>query len=128
FGLPFVPFTGTSRLLTPIGVATLVLALVWLGLVLLRTRGHLSDVLSRVDLVGALLLALALAGVVLAFATADPERQLMSSAGPWLLAAAAVCAVAFALWQRRTSAAIVSRGLLGSSAAWGSLLVSFLIG
>ncbi|TDW93268.1 putative MFS family arabinose efflux permease [Kribbella pratensis] len=127
-GLPFVPFTGTSRLLTPIGVVTLVLALVWLGLVLWRTRGHLAAVLSRVDLVGALLLALALAGVVLAFATADPERELMSPAGPWLLVAAAVFAVAFALWQRRTAAAIVPRGLLGGRPAWGSLVVSFLIG
>ncbi|TCC26070.1 MFS transporter [Kribbella sindirgiensis] len=127
-GLPFVPFTGTSRLLTPIGVATLVLALAWLGLVLARTRGHLAGVLQRVDLVGALLLALALAGVVLAFATADPERELMSPAGPWLLVAAAVFAVAFALWQRRTPAAIVPRGLLGGRPAWGSLVVSFLIG
>ena len=127
-GLPFVPFTGTSRLLTPIGVATLVLALLWLGLVLWRGRGRTAGVLSRVDLVGALLLALALAGVVLAFATADPERELMSPAGPWLLVAAAVFAVAFALWQRRTAAAIVPRGLLGARPAWGSLAVSFLIG
>ncbi|MFF0343248.1 MFS transporter [Kribbella sp. NPDC004875] len=127
-GLPFVPFTGTSRLLTPIGVGTLVLAIVWLALVLWRSRGRLADVLSRVDLVGAFLLALALAGVVLAFATADPERELMSPAGPWLLVAAAVFAVAFALWQRRTAAAIVPRGLLGGRPAWGSLLVSFLIG
>jgi MFS family permease len=127
-GLPFVPFTGTSRLLTPIGVATLVLALIWLGVVLRGTRGRLSDVLSRVDLVGALLLALGLAGVVLAFATADPERELMSPAGPYLLIGAAVFAVAFALWQRRTVAAIVPRGLLGGHPAWGSLVVSFLIG
>jgi MFS family permease len=127
-GLPFVPFTGTSRLLTPIGVATLVLALTWLGLVLWRGRGRAMSVLSRVDLVGALLLALALAGVVLAFATADPERELMSPAGPWLLVAAGVFAVAFALWQRRTAAAIVPRGLLGARPAWGSLVVSFLIG
>jgi MFS family permease len=127
-GLPFVPFTGSSRLLTPIGVVTLALALAWLGLALWRTRGRPARVLAQVDLVGAVLLALALAGVVLAFATADPERELMSPAGPWLLAGAAVFGVAFALWQRRTPAAIVPRGLLGTPAAWGSLLVSFLIG
>ncbi|MEV0800910.1 MFS transporter [Kribbella sp. NPDC050281] len=127
-GLPFVPFTGSSRLLTPIGVVTLVLALVWLGLVLWRTRGRLTAVLSQVDLVGALLLALALAGVVLAFATADPERELMAPAGPWLLVAAAVFAVGFAIWQRRTTRAIVPRGLLGARPAWGSLAVSFLVG
>ncbi|TCC47994.1 MFS transporter [Kribbella capetownensis] len=127
-GLPFVPFTGSSRLLTPIGVVTLVLALLWLALVLWRTRGRLTDVLSQVDLVGALLLALALAGVVLAFATADPERELMAPAGPWLLVAAAVFAVGFAVWQRRTARAIVPQGLLGARPAWGSLVVSFLVG
>jgi MFS family permease len=127
-GLPFVPFTGESRLLTPIGVVTLVLALLWLALVLLKNRARLSDVVRRVDAVGALLLALALAGVVLAFATADPEREVMAPAGPWLLAAAAVFAIAFALWQRRTAQAIVPPGLLAARPAWSSLLISFLVG
>jgi MFS family permease len=127
-GLPFVPFTGTSRLLTPIGVVTLVLALVWLGLVWWRSRSRLGAVLGQVDLVGAVLLALALAGVVLAFATADPERELMAPAGPWLLVAAVVFAAAFAVWQRRTTRAILPRGLLGAWPAWGSLVVSFLVG
>src|SRR5690606_18094153 len=79
-------------------------------------------------LVGAALLALALGGVVLAFATADPEQELMSPAGPWLLAAAGVFALAFAGWQRRTAAALVPRGLLGRRPARGALVVSFLVG
>lgn len=127
-GLPFVPFAGESRLLTPIGVVTLVLALAWAVLVVAKRRARLAALASQVDLVGALLLALALAGVVLAFATADPEREIMAPAGPWLLVAAAVFAIAFALWQRSTSQAIVPPGLLASKAAWGSLLVSFLVG
>jgi MFS family permease len=127
-GLPFVPFTGDSRLLTPIGVATLVLAVLWLVMVLLKSGKTLVVVARKVDAVGALLLALALAGVVLAFATADPEREVMAPAGPWLLVAAAVFAVAFALWQRRTAQAIVPAGLLGARPAWGSLVVSFLVG
>ncbi|MEV0290636.1 MFS transporter [Kribbella sp. NPDC050820] len=125
-GIPFVPFSGDSRLLTPIGVVTLALLLLWIALLLRKTRVRAT--LEQVDLVGALLLALALAGVVLAFATADPERELMSPAGPWLLVGAAVFAVAFAVWQRRTPRAIVPRGLLGASPAWGSLVVSFLVG
>jgi MFS family permease len=125
-GIPFVPFTGDSRLLTPIGVASLVLLLLWIALLLRKTRLH--AVAGQVDLVGALLLALALAGVVLAFATADPERELMAPAGPWLLVAAAIFAVGFAFWQRRTARAIVPRGLLSARPAWGSLLVSFLVG
>jgi predicted MFS family arabinose efflux permease len=52
----------------------------------------------------------------------------MSPAGPWLLVAAAVFGVGFAIWQRRTTRAIVPRGLLGPAPAWGSLLVSFLVG
>ncbi|MFC5267516.1 MFS transporter [Kribbella qitaiheensis] len=127
-GLPFVPFTGESRLLTPIGLVTLVLAVVWLALVLVKNRSSLRGLLKQVDLLGATLLALALAGIVLAFATANPEREVMAPAGPWLLVAAAVFAIAFALWQRRTAQAIVPPGLLGSKAAWGSLLVSFLVG
>ncbi|HEY0619835.1 MAG TPA: MFS transporter, partial [Kribbella sp.] len=127
-GLPFVPFTGESRLLTPIGVVTLALALLWLALVLLKNRVRLAVVAKQVDAVGALLLALALAGVVLAFATANPEREVMAPAGPWLLVAAAVFAIAFAFWQRRTAQAIVPPGLLRARPAWGSLVVSFLVG
>ncbi|MFG1813772.1 MFS transporter [Kribbella sp. NPDC049174] len=125
-GIPFVPFSGDSRLLTPIGVVTVVLLLLWIALMLRKTR--LRETLAQVDLVGALLLALALAGVVLAFATADPERELMAPAGPWLLVGAAVFAVAFAIWQRRTTRAIVPHGLLKAAPAWGSLMVSFLVG
>jgi MFS family permease len=127
-GLPFVPFTGESRLLTPIGVVTLVLAVLWAVLVTVKSHAGIVSLSKQVDVPGALLLALALAGVVLAFATADPEREVMAPAGPWLLVAAAVFAVGFALWQRRTPNAIVPPGLLGSRAAWGSLVVSFLVG
>jgi MFS family permease len=127
-GLPFVPFTGESRLLTPIGVATLVLAVLWAVLVAVKSYAGIVSLTKQVDVPGALLLALALAGIVLAFATADPEREVMAPAGPWLLVAAAVFAVGFALWQRRTPMAIVPPGLLGSRAAWGALLVSFLVG
>ncbi|MEV6288117.1 MFS transporter [Kribbella sp. NPDC051770] len=124
-GLPFVPFTGDSRLLTPIGVATAVLLLAWLALLLRKTN---LRALAEIDLVGALLLALALAGVVLAFATADPEQEVLSPAGPWLLVAAALFALLFILWQRRTARAIIPAGLLHHPAAWGSLVVSFLVG
>jgi MFS family permease len=97
-------------------------------LVAVKSHAGIVSLSKQVDVPGALLLALALAGVVLAFATADPEREVMAPSGPWLLTAAAVFAVGFALWQRRTPSAIVPPGLLGSRAAWGSLLVSFLVG
>jgi MFS family permease len=127
-GLPFVPFTGESRLATPIGMATLVLAALWAVLTTWRLRTGARDVLHRIDLPGALLLAVALAGVVLAFATAEPERELMAPAGPWLLAGSVVFAIGFALWQRRTPQAIVPPGLLAARPAWGALVISFLVG
>jgi MFS family permease len=123
-GTPFVPFTGESRLMTPIGVVTLVLFAIW---ALLAMPGFVRT-LRGVDLIGAALLASALAGVVLAFATADPERDVMAAAGPWLLVAAALCGAAFWWWQRRTPRAIVPAGLLGPRAAWGALVVSLLVG
>jgi MFS family permease len=123
-GTPFVPFTGESRLMTPIGVVTLVLFAIW---VLLAMPGFVRT-LRAVDLVGAALLALALAGIVLAFATADPEREVMAAAGPWLLAGAALFGAAFWWWQRRTPRAIIPTGLLGPRGAWGALVVSLLVG
>lgn len=125
-GVPFVPFSGESRLATPIGVATLVLFALWA--VLATWRAGVPALVRAVDLPGAVLLALALAGVVLAFATADPEREVMAAAGPWLLVGAVVFAVLFWLWQRRTPLAIVPAGLLRPHAAWGALVVSVLIG
>jgi len=65
---------------------------------------------------------------VLAFATADPEREVMAAAGPWLLVGALAFAVLFWLWQRRTPRAIVPVGLLRPRAAWGALVVSVLVG
>ena len=86
-GLPFVPFAGTFRLATPLGVAAGVLLLAWVGL----SAGAWWRVLRRADLPGALLLALALGCVVLTFASADPEREVV---GPWGLALLPVLVVA----------------------------------
>lgn len=127
-GVPFVPFSGSSRLATPIGVATAVLAAGWLALACYRARRALATAVRRIDLPGAVLLALALAGVVLTFATADPEREVMAPAGPWLLAGSALFAAAFVVWQRRTPNAIIPRGLLAPAPAWGALAVSFGVG
>ncbi len=62
------------------------------------------------DLLGAGLLAVALGGVILAFATADPQVQVFSPAGPYYLGVAAVAAVLFALHNRRSAAPLVPHG------------------
>jgi MFS family permease len=134
-GLAFVPVAGASRWLAPVGIATVVLAILFgLRCLTVRRRRPLVDVrrwpdLARsIDLPGAGLLALALAGVILAFATADPEVSAFSPAGPWLLLGALVAAAAFGWHLRRAADPLVPRRALARRAAWGALLVSFFVG
>jgi MFS transporter, DHA2 family, triacylglyceride efflux pump len=132
-GLGFVPVTGDSRWLAPVGLAVVVLAAALVArcltarrpLVDLRRWGALA---RQADLLGAALLALALAGVILAFATADPEVSVFSPAGPWLLAGSAAFVALFWLHGRRTAEPLVPRGAFAARAAWGALAVSFFVG
>lgn len=129
----FVPYVGDSRWLSPIGLLTIlavIALLAWSSLAphsLLDLR-RWGRALVAADLPGALLLAAALGGIVLAFGTGDPEVQLFSPQGPWFLAGSAIAAVLFVVHLRRAYAPIVPRGALAARAAWGGLLVSFFIG
>ncbi|WP_395695299.1 MFS transporter [Nocardioides sp.] len=133
WGQLFIPVTGDSRWLTPLGlcaVGALVLLVVrcWTARrPLLDLRGWAGTV-READLVGALLLAVALAGVILAFATADPKLQVFSDQGLWYLAAAAVAALLLAAHLRRARSPLVPTGALRSTPAWGAMLVSFFVG
>ena len=133
WGQLFIPFAGDGRWLTPIGAATmaaLALLLAWCWFAprpLLDLRGW-GRVLVEADLVGALLLALALGGVILAFATADPKIEVFSPRGRWYLLGAVVASVAFAWHVRRADHPLVPRGALRRTPAWGALLVSFFVG
>jgi hypothetical protein len=132
-GLPFVPVTGDSRWLTPLALVSLVAAVALLVRCLFARR-PLVDLRSwaasfrRADPVGAGILALALAGVILAFASADPSVQVFSPVGGILLAGSAVATVAFAWHLRRARNPLVPRGALRERPAWASLLVSFFVG
>lgn len=137
WGGPFVAFSGDSPWLTPIGVATVVAGFVTLAWLLLAARRGWPvlvdlpgwwDSVRQADLPGASLLALALGGIILAFATADPEVQVFSPAGPWLLAGSAVAGLLFALHNRRSRDPLIPHGSLAGQPAWGSLVVSFFIG
>lgn len=133
YGRAFIPVTGDSRWLTP-------LALVAYGLLALfvvrqaTARRPLVDwrawgeIRRRADLPGALLLAGALAGIILAFATADPQVQVFSPAGPYLLAGSVACAALFVWRQARAREPLVPRGALRATPAWGAVLVSALVG
>ncbi len=133
YGELFTPLTGSGRWLSPLGIA----AAAGLLIVLVRcvvARRPLVDARSwgrsllAADLVGATYLAVALGGIVLAFATADPEVSVFSPQGPWLLAGSAVAVLGLARHLRRSDAPLVPRGTLTARPAWGSLVVSLLVG
>ena len=94
----FIPFAGESRWLTPVGAVAIVAFLLFLVRSATASR-PLLDLAGWVrssreaDLRGALYLAVALGGVILAFATADPQVQVFSDRGLWYLLVAAVGAV-----------------------------------
>jgi hypothetical protein len=132
-GLAYVPYAGSSRWLTPLALAVAGLAVLFVVRELFARRPLLDlrgvrRLSHQTDMVGALLLGIALAGVVLAFATADPQVQVFSPIGPWLLAGSAVAAVLFGWRQRSAPYPLVTRGGISATPAWGSLAVSFFVG
>jgi MFS family permease len=138
WGGPFVPFgdgggfTG-SIWWSQIGLVAIGLGLLLVGWVLLGRRPFVDvrawwATLRRADLTGAVLLATALGGVIVAFATADPEVQVFSPAGPWALGVAALAVALFVLHQRRAPDPLVPRDALARPPAWGALAVSFFVG
>ncbi len=132
-GLALVPLTGGTRWLSPLALATALLAVAFV-VRCLTAASPLVDLrswwglLGRVDLLGALLLATALAGVILAFATADPEVQVFSPAGPWLLLGSALASIGFWRRNRAVPHPLVPRHTLSQVPAWGAMVVSFFVG
>ncbi len=134
WGQLFIPYVDDgSRWITPVGLITAGAAAVF-ALRCLTAKRPIIDLrawfrsMVEADLLGATLLGVALAGIVLAFATADPAVAVFSPQGPWFLLGSAVAAVLFVLHVRRADAPIVPRSALRATPAWGSLLVSFLVG
>jgi MFS family permease len=132
-GTAFVPVVGETRWLTPVALVGvlalgLLLARGWLAREPLLDLKGWHQLLRRVDVLGAGLLALALAGVIVAFATADPEKQIVADSGPWLLLGSALAAVAF--WRRNAAVGnpLVPVGTLRATPAWGAMVVSFFVG
>ena len=132
-GLAFLPVAGSSRWLSWVAIAAYVLLLL-LVLRSLTAAAPLLDVrswrstLKEVDVPGALMLAVTLGSVILAFATADPQVQVLSPAGPWLLAIGLVAAVAF--WRRNATVAnpLIPSDAVRATPAWGAVVVSFFVG
>lgn len=132
-GLAFLPVTGTSRWLTPLALATYAVTVLFLlrqatarrPLLQWRTWG---EVARRTDLLGAGLLAVALAALIVTFASAEPESGALSPAAPWLLPVTVLATVGFVHRQRTAAEPLIPRGALSARPAWGAIVVSFVIG
>ncbi len=134
WGQLFIPYVDDgSRWVSPIG-AIAVGATVVLVLRCAFARRPIVDARAwfrsaqEADLVGATLLAVALGGIVLAFASADPEVAVFNPKGAWFLLGAGLAAAAFVVHLIRADAPIIPRAALAAVPAWGALLVSFLVG
>lgn len=123
-GGPFVPFDGfTSRVATQVGLAAIVLTL---ALAVMTLRQWLP-LLLRADLLGALLMAIALGSLVLTFSSANPETEIFGPWGWWLLPIGAAAVIAFLIRQRLATAPLIARGVVRRR-VWPALAVSLLVG
>jgi len=132
-GLAFLPVTGDSRWLTPLALATFVFAVLFVARQALASRPLVDwrgwgEIAQETDLLGALLLAFGLGAIIIAFASAEPESNVISPNAPVLLPLAALAFAGFAVRQRQARTPLVPRGALNARPAWGALVVSFFIG
>lgn len=139
FGQLYAPFaqrTPFDGLTTPLAFITYVsaIALIVWGItaphnvrVILRTA-RVLPALRHIDIVGNLLLIGTLSSVVIAFATADPAQQLVSSDATFLLPTAIVLAVLFVVHERRTINPLVHFPDFSHPAALGALATNFFLG
>ena len=126
-GALFAPIA--AEWLTPLTIVAAVTALGFAALLI--TRGNAAPALApsaSVDWAGGLLLAGALAAVVIAFATGDPSREVVSTVAWWALPAGAVAAALFVVRERRAAQPMVDVRQLRSAAAFGPLLVNVAVG
>jgi MFS family permease len=133
WGQLFIPVAGSSRWATPLGLVAIVAALLFV-VRCWTARRPLTDLrgwwatVREADLPGAAFLAVALGGVILAFATADPRIEVFAPQGWWYLLGAVVATVVL-VWHLRTEERpLVPRGAFRRTPAWGSLLVSLFVG
>jgi MFS family permease len=94
--------------------------------VLVPDQARRSD--ARIDLVGGLLLALALAGFVVGLYNPDPAERLLSSWGPWLIALGLAGLLLFGLWESRSVTRLIDLSGIPAIAFSAALGTSFVAG
>ena len=135
-GQLYSPLLGGSALTTPLALAVvglLALLAAWElaappGVRPLVPLRRVPDALRAADWLGAALLGAALGCVIVAFAGADPSRQVVGDSAALLLPAAAAAAAAFVLWELRRADPLVPFRELRRPAAAGALLVNLCVG
>src|SRR3954469_18649376 len=131
-GLLYVPVVDSVPASTPLvlvavvaGVGTVVRSLAVPERAVLPVRG-LPRLAAEVDVLGSVLVVVALGCLVWAFAAADPATQVVAL-GPVLLPIAAVAAGAFVLHERRTAEPVLPLPALRAVGAWGALVGNLLV-
>lgn len=132
-GLAFLPVAGGSRWLTPLAITVLCIGLLFAVRQCTARRSLLDwrgwGATSReTDLWGALLMGVALGGIIVTFASADPESHILSEQAIWLLPLSAAAGIGFVWRQKVASHPLIPRGALSARPAYGALLVSFFVG
>lgn len=109
WGGPFVPYGDhTDRLMTPIGVW----GLIALAALLVLSARYWWPIARSVDVIGALLIAVALGALVLTFAASNPEKQVVGPLGWWLLPLAVVAAALYVWRHRAARNPLIAKGVV----------------
>src|SRR3954462_12427536 len=132
-GLLYVPVVDAVPASTPLvlvavvaGAATVARSLAGPECAVLPLRG-LPRLAGEVDVLGSLLVVVALGCLVWAFAAADPATQVVAH-GPVLLPIALLAAAAFVVHERRATDPVLPLRALRPTGAWDALLVNLLVG
>ena len=125
-GLAWITLAGSW--LTPILLLSILTGVGWIWRKYRSDSQIWTKTTDSVDLIGALGSSIALGAVVVLFASAEPQAQLISTYWPYLTPIGILGALLFLWRQRHASNPLVPAGALNQRGAWGALIVSFFIG
>jgi MFS family permease len=132
-GLLYVPVVSAVALSTPLVLVVLVAGVALIARSLAQPIGAVLPLrgarrlAAELDVVGSVLVVVALGTLVWAFAAADPATEIVAH-GPVLLPVALLAGGAFVLHERRTAAPVLPLRALRPTGAWGALVVNLLVG